>query len=334
VQEGRSTILSFNSPFDPGAADTAAGFRYSFDCTGDGVFDVQDSADGAINCAYQDDGIYTTTGRIKDKDGGLTDYITLVTVSNVSPNVGPISAPHDPARVSTTIVATAPFQDAGVLDTHTAVWDWGDGNTSDGTVNESQGSGQVSGSHEYLSPGVYSVRLIVHDDDGGIGEAMFEYVVVYDAEGGFVTGGGWINSPAGACQLTPACQTTAGRATFGFVSKYKKGAGVPTGTTQFQFQAGGLNFHSSSYQWLVIAGPKAVFKGNGTINGQGYYGFMLSAIDGQINGGGGADKFRIKIWDTSTGAVIYDNQMNDPETGNPTTILGGGSIVIHRGSLE
>jgi hypothetical protein len=39
-----------------------------------------------------------------------------------------------------------------------------------------------------------------------------------------------------------------GKGTFGFVSKYKKGATVPTGQTEFMFQAGDLNFHSSSYQ--------------------------------------------------------------------------------------
>jgi hypothetical protein len=31
---------------------------------------------------------------------------------------------------------------------------------------------------------------------------------------------------------------------------------------------------------------------------------MLTAIDGQANGGGGADKFRIKITDKATGALV------------------------------
>jgi hypothetical protein len=57
---------------------------------------------------------------------------------------------------------------------------------------------------------------------------------------------------------------------------------------------------------------------------------MLTAIDGQQNGGGGADKFRIKIWDKSNGdAVVYDNQMGAGVDENPTTMLQGGSIVIH-----
>ena len=58
-------------------------------------------------------------------------------------------------------------------------------------------------------------------------------------------------------------------ASFGFVSKYKKGATIPTGQTEFQYKVGSLNFHSTDYQWLVIAGARAQYKGTGTINGQG-----------------------------------------------------------------
>jgi hypothetical protein len=121
-----------------------------------------------------------------------------------------------------------------------------------------------------------------------------------------------------------------GRANFGFVSKYKKGATVPTGETEFNFKVGNLNFHSTSYQWLVIAGARAQYKGVGTINGVGSYGFMLTAIDGQISGGGGVDKFRIKIWDLGTGSIVYDNQLGDADDAGLSTALGGGSIVIHK----
>ena len=217
--------------------------------------------------------------------------------------------------------------DTDVLDTHTAVWDWGDGTTMPGTVTETNGSGSVSGSHTYASAGVYTVKVTVTDDDGGFGESIFQYVVVYDPDAGFVTGGGWINSPAGAYTPDPMLM---GKANFGFVSKYQKGANVPTGQTEFQFKVANLNFHSTSYQWLVIAGAKAQYKGSGTINGSGDYGFMLTAIDGQVNGGGGVDKFRIKIWDKATSDVIYDNQMGAGDTADPTTAIAGGSIVIHK----
>ena len=65
------------------------------------------------------------------------------------------------------------------------------------------------------------------------------------------------------------------------------------------------------------------------MNGTGDFAFMLTSIDGQVNGGGGIDKFRIKIWNKATSETLYDNQMGAPNGDTPSTALGGGSIVIH-----
>ena len=103
---------------------------------------------------------------------------------------------------------------------------------------------------------------------------------------------------------------------------------IPSGNTRFVFHVAGITFSSSSYSWLVIAGAKGQYKGVGTINDAGNYGFLLTAIDGEINGA--ADKLRMKIWDNSTGGtIIYDNQIGESETADPTTVIGGGSIVMH-----
>ena len=179
-----------------------------------------------------------------------------------------------PVQVNTLINVSASFTDPGVLDTHTAVWNWGDGNTLAGTVTEANGTGSVTGSHSYTNPGVYTVKVTVTDKDGGSSESVFEFVVVFDPDGGFVTGGGWINSPPGAYAANTAL---VGKANFGFVSKYKNGQSVPTGETEFQFSAAGFNFHSTVYDWLVIAGAKAQYKGSGTINDAGDYSFLLTA---------------------------------------------------------
>jgi hypothetical protein len=56
---------------------------------------------------------------------------------------------------------------------------------------------------------------------------------------------------------------------------------------------------------------------------------MLTAVDGAVNGGGGTDKFRLKVWNTASNAVVYDNQAGSDDLSTPTTVLGGGSIVIH-----
>ena len=62
-----------------------------------------------------------------------------------------------------------------------------------------------------------------------------------------------------------------------------------------------------------------------------WYGFMLTATDGQETGGGGTDKFRIKIWQgcTTEGAVVYDNQMGAADDAAASQALTGGSILIH-----
>ena len=116
--------------------------------------------------------------------------------------------------------------------------------------------------------------------------------------------------------------------TVGFVSKYQKGANVPSGNTEFQFKEGNLNFSSTNFQWLVIQGTTmSQFKGTGTINGQGSYNFLVTAIDGdQFTGAKKPDSFRIKITNGST--VVYDNQMNADDTSASATVLGGGSIQI------
>jgi hypothetical protein len=264
-----------------------------------------------------------------DGNGGASETTFELTVNNVAPGVGVISAPVDPQQVGTAVNASASFSDPGTGDTHTATWDWGDSSTSAGTV----GEGTVGpDSHTYTTPGVYAVKLTVTDDDGGVGESVYQFVVVYDPAGGFVTGGGWITSPVGA--YTPDPMLT-GKASFGFNAKYKQGQSTPDGNTQFQFQVANLTFKSTSYEWLVVAGSHAKFKGVGTINGSGTYGFMLTATDGQVNGGGGIDKFRIKIWDKNNGdAVVYDNQMGQGDDSNAGTVLGGGSIVIHKGGVN
>ena len=56
--------------------------------------------------------------------------------------------------------------------------------------------------------------------------------------------------------------------------------------------------------------------------------FILTVIDGQTYGGGGVDKFRIKIWNKTTGAIIYDNQMGAPENADPTIPIGTGSSIV------
>jgi hypothetical protein len=39
---------------------------------------------------------------------------------------------------------------------------------------------------------------------------------------------------------------------------------------------------------------------------------------------------RVSFWDKSTGDIAYDNQFGIPDGTDPTTVIGGGSIIIHK----
>jgi hypothetical protein len=328
VNEGGSVTVSGNIS-DPGSAD-------SFELTvtwGDGSAASTTSLPAgstsfSLTHTYADDnptGTPSDTNNIslsvKDKDGGIGTGSASVVVNNLAPSLT-ITAPADGAlyALNTSISLSGAFSDAGTLDTFSCSVDWGDGVTAAGTLT----AGGCSASHAYGAAGVYNVKMTVNDDDTG-SEVKTVMVVVYDPSAGFVTGGGWIDSPAGAYKPD---ESLSGKATFGFVSKYQKGASVPTGNTEFQFHAGGFKFHSTAYEWLVVntSGTNAQFKGSGLINGApdpngSAYKFMLWATDGATSGG--PDTFRIRIWwEDATGEHdIYDNGV--------AQALGGGSIVVH-----
>jgi hypothetical protein len=190
-----------------------------------------------------------------------------------------------------------------------------------------------SATHTFTNVGVYSIVVKVKDSTGLAGVATV-WIVVYDPSAGFITGGGWLNVAPGSYVGAPGLS---GRANFGFNSQYKKGATVPTGETEFNFQAGNMDFHSTVYNWLIVSGYKAQYKGTGTINGAGKYSFTLTAYDGDLmNPTPGPDKFRIRITDdNNSNAVVFDNRItadasaNNLDTADPQ-VIAGGSIVIHK----
>lgn len=327
VSEGLSFVLTLSDPSDV-FADVAAGLAFAFDC-GAGAGYAQPSDAPSALCPTSDNRDIAVRAKVMDKDGGVSEYSATITVTNVPPRVTSIALPLGPIAVNTPVTLGATFTDPGVADTHTGSFDLGVGGPD---VAGSVSSGSLTATVTFAQPGVYTIVARVTDDDGGVGSlssasTVPAFVVVYDPSGSFVTGGGWITSPTGAYAPEPSFT---GKASFGFVAKYKPGASVPSGNTEFQFKAGALSFTSTSYEWLVVSGSRARYKGEGTVNGGGRYGFMLTAVDGDRQGSEAADRFRIKIWDVASGATVYDNKMDEADESDSATALGGGSIVIHK----
>jgi PKD repeat protein len=284
---------------------------YAWDLDNDGAFD--DASGMTTEWIFPDNGAFTVGLKVTDSEE-LSDTDTVeIEVLNAVPQITLITAPIAPVQVRENVAVWASFIDLGAEDTHTALINWGDGITSDGVV-----SGYlVTASHAYIIPGVYTLTLTVTDDDSGSSTEYYtQYVVVFDPDGGFVTGGGWFRD-----------SVTSDKANFGFNAKYNMDVKMPFGNTNLKVDD--LQFKSTSYDWLVIYGAKAQYKGKGTINGTGEYEFSVTAIDG-ANTGNGVDYFRIRIWDKATGILIYDNDPALPDNADPTVSLGGGSIVIQK----
>ena len=237
-------------------------------------------------------------------------YEAEITVDNTAPTANP-GGPYLGA-VNASIAFDGSLSSDPDGDLLTYAWTFGDGGTATDAMP----------THSYAAAGIYDVCLTVND--GSLdSEPACTLEVLYDPSAGFVTGGGWISSPAGAYKPD---ETLAGKATFGFISKYQKGASIPTGNTAFEFDLAGLAFSSTSYEWLVVnqGGTNAQFKGSGLINGTAdpngnAYKFMLWASDGS------PDTFRIRIWweDNAGEHDVYDNGVAQP--------INAGNIVVHTG---
>jgi len=260
---------------------------------------------------------------VTDINGNTASEPATVTVLNAAPQISSIEVPSVPQPLTSNISISVVFTGNNVT---TGSISWGDGTASFGTLS----GNRMTGSHLYSTPGVYPIEALITNVCGVTAKITHEYLVVYNPSGGFVTGAGWFHSLPGAYLLD---LNASGRANFGFVSKYRKDSPVPEGVTSFQFHAGNLNFTSTRYEWLVVTNYKAFYKGEGAVNGEPGYHFIISMIDGAKKSPSVPDKFRIKIWDASKNAV-YDNQFGAADGVEATTNIAGGNIIIHDGNAK
>ncbi len=162
MDEGSPLNLSLSSPSDPSSVDMAAGFEYAFDF-GDGYGVFSSSASAAFSPL--DNGTRAVRGKIRDKDGGVTEYTSTVIVNNVAPTgvVDGYGVDEDQ-----TLSVDAPGvldndTDPGSADTHTAtlVTD-----VSHGTLTlNSDGSFTYSPQANFNGTDTFQYKAV--DDDGG-----------------------------------------------------------------------------------------------------------------------------------------------------------------------
>jgi len=268
--------------------------------------------------------IYTITVTCTDTAGNIArKQTTVVVVHNIH---SPLSGAA--FKINTPVTFSGTFWDVPGK-SHTARWNFDDFSTV-GIVTEPKGltNGTVKGTYSFSTPGIYKVSLKVTDNTGvstsvstaGDLEAI---VVVYDPSGGYTIGGGWLPIAPGSYSVDP---TLSGKLGFGFNSKYTN-ATNPKGTALIRFALGNFEFSSLNYDYLSISGGKAQFRGFGKINGDAGYNFILTVIDGDVKGGDGIDRFRIKIWSKATGAIVLDNEAGASDAADPVTPVGLSSSI-------
>ncbi len=174
VEEGDAINLSLSGAADAGKADESAGFSYAFDC-GDGSGYGAFGPDSAASCPTDDNGAPAVKGKVRDKDGGVSEYAGDVSVSNIAPTVTSISAP---SRVVTgkSVSFAATATDPSSADTAAGFsWRWAvDGGAFSAGPNPFVTAFPTCGEH--------TVGARAVDKDGGVSEPVYsEPVSVYEA---------------------------------------------------------------------------------------------------------------------------------------------------------
>jgi probable HAF family extracellular repeat protein len=259
--------------------------------------------------------------------GGL---VLLVPQSGYAqpPVAGPVKF-TGAARVNALLSFSAGFKDADLRDTHKAVWSWGDGSTTAGTVSEKNGTGSVSGQHAYRSAGIYTLHLTVTDSSGK--SSTVERKVVVCATQAAMTGEGAFAAPANAAK-PGAPHATIGR--FAFLSE-----GQAARTAAVEVNVAGMALRSSQVDTVTVDGARVQYSGRGTVNGTGNYRFTLSAIAGAKTGG--KDRIHVRITHTEPGSkaevVDYDNGASTGAKAAAQRASAAGvegSVVIGEGRID
>jgi hypothetical protein len=303
------------------------------DGTGDGdtspdweIIDNHNVRLRAERAAHGDGRIYTITITATDACGNTSSKNVEVHVThNITSPVSGASF-----KVGTTVGFSGEFWDKPG-NRHTGKW-LIDGASVNATITEPSGNknGKSTGSYKFNSPGVYKLQMNITDQNGVTSYAntngdLEAIVVIYDPNGGYTHGGGWYDSKPGALVSNPSAT---GKVSYGFAINYFKHATNPKGENQFEFKLGDFEYNALNFDYLVIQGAKAQFKGTGKIiGGQSGVGFTMTVIDGALDGTG-IDKVRMKIYNKNNGKIIYDNQPGASDVASPVEVVGSNSTVV------
>jgi len=161
----------------------------------------------------------------------------------------------------------------------------------------------------------------VTDNDGGTASRSVSVVIAAKAPAAAeyaAYGAGWIGSHRD-------------KVWFAFAGKNYRG--VPLGSAELRQHDSqydgrrdrGLSFRATSVSSVLVARRDIRIEGSGRLNDKRGYSFLLTARAGDRG-----EMFRMKIWDSSTGNVVYDSQPGAADDAEPSSPVNGGHITVVR----
>jgi PKD repeat protein len=328
VDAGANKTVAEGSPYTSSGTwsdpdnDTVTGTVDYGDGTATQALTMNGNGTFALGHTYRDNGSRTVTVTVDDGHGHTTSDTATVTVTSVAPVVTDVVGPAGPVTRNASTTVTSTFTDAGRDDTHTVSYAWGDGSTTTGTVNESNGSGSTSRAHTYTTAGTYAVRVTVRDDDGATTASRLEFVAVWDATWQ-AAGSGTFASPKGANR---AAKSQTGTSRFAFI--VRRASGRLYGSVDFEYLPGGLRFSGRTLSALSGLSTQGQATFRGTLNGASGYTLVLKGRDGDKLRPKRADTIRVIIRRTSNNALVYDSSPGTAAGATPTRTLSRGQVII------
>ena len=157
INEGQTIQLKATAK-DGGSSDN---LTYTWDL-GDGS---QPVIGQNITHQFVDNGTYNVNLTVTDRDGGITQQSTQIKVDNVAPTAT-ITTPNTTLNQGESLNLGVNYSDAGIKDTHTITWNFGDG-TAPVTLGALGFEAQPNlRSHVFTQVGTHNVTVTVTDNDG------------------------------------------------------------------------------------------------------------------------------------------------------------------------
>ena len=174
VPEGGSVTLTA-----AGSDPNGDSLTYAWDLDNNGSFEASGQSVPFDAAALDGPSRYTVTVSATDPLGLSAESSATVDVTNVAPAVSAAFGASSVSCGTNNAILTVTFSDPAAADTHSALINWGDGNTQ--TVGAA--TSPVVLAHTYAAAGIYTATASVTDDDGGTGNATAVVSVKYTTSG-------------------------------------------------------------------------------------------------------------------------------------------------------